>query len=114
MASDLRVPLGPVFSAFGVPATVIRPAPDDLPIEATGVWHPLPAMEGPGGLDFQRRGPQRVMAFQRSEVPTLPTGSTVLAPETLDGVARTWRVDGTLGVDDEVHQVWLVLDESGS
>ena len=114
MALDLRVPMDPLFAAFGVPATVTRPVPEDEPLEATGVWVSEDAMEMPGNSALRRREQIRVMAFRRSEVATIPTGTLVVAPELLGGDERTWRVDSYAGGDSEVHRVYLVPVESGS
>jgi hypothetical protein len=92
--SDLRVPLEPLLSAFGVPATVTRPVPDDAPITTTGIWlQPLEETR-PVGADFQRRDPRKVLALPRSAVPTLPRATLIDAPEELGGAVKTWRVDG--------------------
>jgi hypothetical protein len=112
--ADLRVPMDPLFAAFGVPATVIRPAPDDEPIAATGIWDPAPAVDAPAGMEFQRRDPRHVMAFDRLEVPTLPLKSVVVAPEKFGGLDRTWVVDGLVDADDELVRVLLVASDTES
>lgn len=112
MASDVRVPLDPIFAAFGVPVTVTRPALDDAPIETTGVWVELPEMEVPLGLGFQRKEPQRVLALSRVEVPTVPRGTEILAPETLGGPVKGWRVDGLERADVDLHRVYVMPDPS--
>src|SRR5450759_5471195 len=106
MASDFRVPMDPIFAAFGVPVTVTRPAPDDDPIETTGVWVEVAELEGPSGLAFQRKEPQRVLALLRSQAPTMPRGTQVLAPESLGGPVKGWRVDGLERADADHHRVY--------
>lgn len=94
MASDFRVPLDPILDAFGVPAIVIRPAPDQAPITTTGVWTRPLFDEVRVGQDFSKREPRRVLALPRSEVPApLPRNTLIEAPEVKDGPVRTWRVD---------------------
>jgi hypothetical protein len=110
MASDLRPMMGPIFDAFGVPATVTRPAPDDTPIETTGVWIEVAEMEVPLGLAFQRKESQRLLTLMRAEVPTVPRGTTVLAPETLGGAVLRWRIDGLERADVDQHRVYVIPD----
>ena len=110
MASDLRPEMGPIFDAFGVPAMVTRPAPNDTPIETTGVWVEVAEMEVPSGLAFQRKEPQRLLALMRAEVPTVPRGTAVLAPEILGGAVLRWRVDGLDRADADHHRVYLIPD----
>lgn len=98
------------FSVHGVLATVTRPAPDNTPIETVGVWLP-PATEGfPTGADFQRREPQRVMALRRDEVPSVPRGTLIAAPEKGGDAVQVWRVDGFERYDADHHRV-LVIPE---
>lgn len=108
MADDLRPPLGPIFAVFGVPATVTRPA--SAPILTTGIWVPMAAVDSPDGADFGRRETQRVMAFRRDDVPTIPKGTIVLAPEVTGGPVLRFVVDGPEHADREIHQVYLTPD----
>lgn len=91
---DARVPVAGLLAAFGVPATVTRPAPDDAPIPTTGIWVTGAGDEGqPYGTDFRRTDPRRQLAFLRSALETLPRGTEITAPEVLGGTVKTWRVD---------------------
>jgi len=91
---DLRPAFAAAMEAFGVPATVTRPAPDNTPVETTGVWVSSLEEARPVGTDFQRRDPRRVMALPRDVLSTLPRGTMVVAAEELGGVVKTWKVDG--------------------
>lgn len=98
-------------SAFGVAATVTRPAPDNTPIVTRGIWVTTALDETqPYGTDFKRRDPRRVFAVSKAAVPTLPRGTTVVAPLPEGGADHTWRVDG---YDPEVvqaqHRAILIL-----
>ena len=76
------------FDAHGVPATVTRPFPDVTPIVTRGIWM-TPGLSRPFTEAFprdfalQRREPERVMALQRSAVPTVPKGTRIDASEQL-------------------------------
>lgn len=87
-----EVPLGPIFDAFSVPATVTPP--DAAAIATTGVWVTSTTESRPGFGDLQRREPVRVLALKRADVGSVPRGTVILAPETADGVVLRWRVDG--------------------
>lgn len=82
-------------SAHGVDVTVTRPVPDDEPIEARGIWL-TPTTEGlPIGSELTRREPRRVLALRRADVPTVPRGTLIVAPEKAgDEDTLEWRVDG--------------------
>lgn len=106
--TDLRVPMDPIFSAFGVPAVVTRPAPDDDPIVTTAVWVMPTADLLPMGQDFQRRERRYLVALRRDAVPTLPRGTTIDAAEASGLTARTWRVDSIESIDTEAIRAWVV------
>ena len=98
-------------SVHGVPATVTRPSPDDTPITTTVLWpSAVPNQEDqPYGLDLGRKGPRRVMAISRADVPSLPMGTTIVAPEQPDGANVTWRVDGLERVEADTWRAIVML-----
>lgn len=106
--ADARVPMDPLFSAFGVPATVTRPAPDDDPITTTVVWINPIADDVPIGQAFQRREQRRILALDRAAVPTVPRGTEIVAPEALGGSERTWKVDSHEQDDVDHYRVRVV------
>lgn len=82
-------------AAHGVPVTITRPAPENVPVTTTGVWLPPLTEDYPTGSDFQRRDPRKVLAIPRTATLThIPRGSIVLAPELSTDSATAWRVDG--------------------
>lgn len=111
MALDLRVPIDVLLEAFGVPATVTRPVPDDTPIVTSGIWTDA-AFEVPAGGEFTRQENRRVLSFDRAVVGTMPRQTAILAPERKDLAILGWRVDGTAYTDSEMVGVWVVRDES--
>jgi hypothetical protein len=102
--------MDPILREFGVPVTVTRPAPDDDPIQTTGVWV-LPITEDvPLGTEFQRKERRRILALDRDEVPTVPRGTVIVAAERAGDDAQTWRVDGLEFADADHHRVRVVLE----
>lgn len=95
---DLRPPMTVFLDAFGVEAIVVRPAPDDAPIETVGIWVPPETVDLPTGPEFQRRDQIRIMAFDVTAVPTLPVGTLITAAERQGDPVQVWIVDG-LGAD---------------
>lgn len=106
--ADARVPLDPLFATFGVPATVTLPA--ETAIETTVVWPPPSTLEMPAPGEFSRREPQRVMALRRDEVPRVPRGTIILAPEQLGAEEQRWRVEGPDQVEVDLVRVFVALD----
>ena len=91
---DARVSFEPLLDAFGVPATVTRPAPDDTPIETVGIWMAPLTLDEPAGSAFARRETIRVFALSKATVPRLPRGTLIEAPESYGDTVMTWKVDG--------------------
>jgi len=103
-----EVDLDPIFDAFSVPATVRPPGADS--IETSGVWVTSTTEGRPGYGDLQRREMVRVLALKRAEVPSVPKGTAILAPETADGDVLRWRVDGFEVVEADCLRVVVVPD----
>lgn len=110
MADDARVPVDVLLDAFGVPATVTRPVPDDTPIETTVVWQTPLTGDAPSGQEFRRHEPGRILAVDRAVVPTLPKGTQIVAPLRLGDADVTWRVDATERTDEDLHVVVVVRE----
>lgn len=101
------------FNAHGVPATVTRPMPDETPIVTRGIWMTpglsRPFTEAyPGDFNLQRREPERVIVLRRAEVPSLPRGTRIDAPEQSGGAIKAWRVDGIEHVDVAQYRALVV------
>ncbi len=96
------------FATMGVPAVVTRPAPADTPIETSLIWVERTTPEVPDGARVTRHDPRRIGVLSSAAVPTVPTGTIIVAPETQGGTARTWKVDGIARVDaDQVRVILL-------
>lgn len=80
-------------NVHGVDATVTRPSPDDTPITTRGIWSASLEEAQPFGGDFRKREPRRVMVLPRAAVPTMPTGTVIVAAETPGGEVKTWRFE---------------------
>ncbi len=92
-----------------VPATVTPKG--GAPVDCQIVWH-SPIVEGlPSGLDLQRMTSMENMSIRLADVPVLPEGSVVLAPELLGGVPQSWRVHAHLFKDSTSRRVGVIPDE---
>ena|SRR5690348_16540269 len=103
MPQDLRPPLASIFDTFGVPATVT--APGGSPIATTVVWTSAPPELAPMDEAFQRVDARRLLSLRRDQVPNVPRGTAIVAPELKDGPDRTWLVDGFARIDAEELRV---------
>lgn len=112
MALDLRVGFSLMQEAFGVPAVVMRPAPDDVPIATSVIWVTPLTEDAPSPFSLNRRERQRTLAISKADVPTLPRGTFVSAPAVLGGTETWWLVDG-LPVDEDDHRRALVVPSDG-
>ena len=105
--SDARVPVDEYFSAFGLPATVTRPNLD--PITGTAiVWISPLTISSPEGAALQGASPQRLLVVRRDQVPTLPGGTVIEAPEAETGELLEWKVDSVVAIELELIRA-LVL-----
>lgn len=106
--SDIRVPMDPLFEAFGVPATVTRPEPDDTPIATSVIWESWPTEDAAGGFAVQRREPRRVLAMRLDQVPTVPRGTVIQAPEQAGAAIKRWKVDGFDRLETEIGRYIVI------
>src|SRR5689334_23375901 len=101
---DARVAMSAVMRAFGVPATVTRPAPNDAPITTTVAWVNATTDALPDGLDLQRAEHMKLLAISLTDVPTVPRHTVIVTPEIKGGPNKTWQVESTLSRQfDEVR-----------
>ncbi len=110
--SDLRPPLVAALDAFGVAATVA--VPDGDPVETRILWQPPVTEEYPTGTEYRRATPRRRMAISLADVPKVPRGTVIIAPETTGGAEARWSVDETERVDGDHHRVIVVSAEVAS
>lgn len=104
--SDLRPPFVAALDAFGVAATVT--VPDGEPVETRVLWQPPITEEYPTGSDHRRATPRRRMAIPLADVPNVPRGTVILAPEVQGDTAVEWSVDETERVDSDHHRVVVI------
>lgn len=97
-------------SAHGVDVTVVRPGPEDEPIDTRGIWVTPITETVPSAFEFQRQEPRRVMALSRALVPTVPSKTYIWAPEKSGDAVQRWRVDGIDRQEADHVRVIVVAD----
>lgn len=107
--SDLRPPFVSALDAFGVAATVA--VPDGDPVETRILWQPPVPEEYPTGSEHRRATPRRRMAISLADIPEVPRGTVVMAPEVSGGDTARWTVDETERVDSDHHRVVVISAE---
>ena len=95
---------------LSVPATVTPP--NSSAITTTGVWSVPTLPDTPAAAAFNRGEIRRVMALKRADVPTVPRGTLISAPEKPGGTASTWRVDGIELVEADHRKVIVIPEPS--
>lgn len=104
--------------AFGVPATVTRPAPDDTPITTGADGQPLMVAwvnsstdALPDGIDLQRAEHMKLLSISLHDVPAVPRHTVIVAPEIQGDADRTWQVESQLSRQfDEVRVLVVRVD----
>ena len=111
--TDFRVPVDAVLSAFGLEGTVTPK--DGAAIEGVSVvWEPVLSEDVPGGMTAHRRESIKRLAVARTEVPLLPRGSFIEAPEVEGGTVKRWRVDAPDSIDPEwIHVIVVEVPAGG-
>jgi hypothetical protein len=97
------------FSAHGFPVTVTPVSGPE--VETRGIWLTNTLLDVPGSAEFHRREIRRVIALSKTDVPMLPRGSLVIAPERAGSEPRQWRVDGVEGSEADHQRVVVIHDE---
>lgn len=95
---------------MGIAATVIRPSPDDTPIETRIIWLPSTPEDVPPG-QFSRREQAKVIGLRRDDVPTLPVGTLIDASERSGDAVQRWRVTDIDQQDVDHHRAYVKVDE---
>lgn len=109
MALDTRVPLDPIFHAFGVPATVERPDLEDAPIPTTVVWRTWRAEDAVDLGQVRRIESLKLLRIRHDQIPKVPTGTLVYAPEILGGPIKRWRVDKCVDSEPQVSTYAVIF-----
>ena len=103
---DLRPPLTLAMDAFSVPAVVTLKFQN--PVSTRGIWGTSEADEFEVGGEYQRRAPKRIMAISKTDVPTVPRGTKIVAPEREGGTTKNWEVEEVDRADPDYHRVILI------
>jgi hypothetical protein len=107
--SDLRPNIAFALAAFGVGATVTLPG--GSPIATTVIWLSPVAVDTPGVI-HPTNVPQPALALSRADVPNVPRGTLVEAPERAGGIVRSWIVEAVLGMTADEVRVIVIPGES--
>lgn len=94
MAIDTRPDFGDAQSVMGVAGVIRRPEPDSTPIDSVVVWLTHQSLLTPDqGMRIGRREPSRTACISRVDVPTVPRGTILEAPEFEGADVRRWKVE---------------------
>lgn len=97
--------------AHGVPVTVQPPYPTDgAEVVTRGIWVTQQSDLVPGGTEFQRREPRRVLVLRLGDVAKVPRGTAIIAPAIMGGPNRGWRVDGVAEQQQDHIRLVVVPD----
>lgn len=111
MALDIGVPLDAGLFAFGSPATVTRPSPNDTPVSTTAILDDEIEEESPFGSDHAKRDPRRVIGLPRiAALPEVEPGTRIVMAEIRGGPLKTWQVEQYEG-PAEPDAWWVIVRE---
>jgi hypothetical protein len=103
---DLRPTFASALAALGVDA-IITP-PDEAPISAGLIWLATETVQVPIGGDYQRAEARRVACIATVDVPSLPRGTLISAPEAAGLPMSEWKVDAIDRIDFDHHRAVVV------
>lgn len=97
------------FSLLEIVQATVTPAGGSAIEGVALLWLGTEDQERPAGMALQRTTRRRMGSVRLSEVPTLPAGSTLVAPELPGGADVTWKVDGPTHIEAD-HIRFLVVE----
>ena len=103
---DARCDIESALDAFGVDATVT--VPDGVPVATVVFWLPPVTVEVPAGEQFRRVEARRVIVVSKADVPQLPRGTVIVAPEVDGGDDRTWVIDEVQRVYEDHYRATVI------
>lgn len=107
--TDLRPSIAIPFATFGIDAVVTLPG--EAPVDTSIIWLSPVAVETQGAFT-RTNEPQRCLALQRADVPTVPRGTLIAAAEISGGTVSTWCVEAILGqTAEEVRVIVIPVEE---
>ena len=108
IAALRAIAVGLNFDVLGVDVTVTLPGEDA--VNARAIWVAPNTELQPIGTDFQVANAKRVLAIRRSQVPMIPLGTRIVAPDGVGGGSANWIVDGIDRLEED-HQRVIVLPD---
>lgn len=91
-------------AAHGLTATSVTTPENDYE-DVRFLWLTFENESMPSGGGFSKREPIRVMVFRRADVPEIPKGTRIEAPERYGEGDSTWVVDGRERSESDHHRV---------
>ena len=93
---DLRPTFASALTAFGVGASITVPGGD--PVTTTVVWSAVETVAVRVG-EHERAEARRMVSIPLADVPSVPRGTLISAPEVNGETARSWKVDAIERID---------------
>ena len=112
MATNYRQPLldlcgSIVFGSRKLLTGAVSVSVEGGPADITGLWM-THTLEESGGGTFKRGEIRRVIALRRSDLPTVPRGTILQAPERDGRPIMRWLVDGHELMEADHHRVVVI------
>ncbi len=78
-------------------------------VTVSALWVSQDTFEFPDA-DFRRRGEMKLLAVQKSDVPSAPRKTTVAAPSVAGGASKNWRVESLFDDERSGYRVLVLIE----
>lgn len=95
--TDIRPTIDAALGAFALDAVVTPPGEEA--VETRAFWLPPTTAAVPGGSEFRRAEPRRVLVLPLAGLPAVPRNTIVTVPEFAGGEPAEWKVDSAERLD---------------